>query len=219
MKKWLSILMVFMMLFTLTACGGGGDAEQQGANNNEAVEQQQQVELSPWMKTKTGQFYSQFADGKMYMKYETEYEGMVMQMETATSGDKSFSETFVDGQSTGTSLIIGTDMYAIDHASKMIVKMSLENNTQQMVDVMLDESDFDAESMVSGTYTVDGKTYETEELIMEDGKTILCFDGKDLAYMVGIYGEDEMILKVLEVSDKVDDSLFELPEGYQVMEF
>ena len=53
---------------------------------------------------------------------------------------------------------------------------------------------------------------------MEDAKTILCFDGKDLAYMVGVYGEDEMILKVLEISDKVDDSLFELPEGYQMME-
>ena len=223
MKKWLSILLVFMMMFTLTACGGGGEANQQEANNNEAVEQQQEeqqqeVELSPWLKTKTGQFYSQFKDGKMYMKYETEYEGMAMQMISATSGDKTYSETLIDGQSTGTSLMIGEDIYAIDHGSKMIVKMSLEANAQQMVDVMLDEEDVDPASVVNGTYTVDGKTYETEEWIMEDAKTILCFDGKDLAYMVGVYGEDEMILKVLEISDKVDDSLFELPEGYQMME-
>ena len=222
-EKWLSILLVFMMMFTLTACGGGGEANQQEANNNEAVEQQQEeqqqeVELSPWLKTKTGQFYSQFKDGKTYMKYETEYEGMAMQMISATSGDKTYSETLSDGQSTGTSLMIGEDMYAIDHGSKMIVKMSLEANAQQMVDVMLDEEDVDPASVVNGTYTVDGKTYETEEWIMEDAKTILCFDGKDLAYMVGVYGEDEMILKVLEISDKVDDFLFELPEGYQMME-
>ncbi len=223
MKKWLSILLVFMMMFTLTACGGGEDAQQQEENNNEAVEQQQEeqqeVELSPWLKTKTGQFYSQFTDGKMYMKYETEYDGITMQMVNATHGDKTFSETFMDGQSTGTSLMIGNEMYAIDHANKMIVKMSLEATGQEMVDVMMEEGDVDPANVVNGTYTIDGKTYETEEWIMEDAKTILCFDGKDLAYIVGVFESEEMILKVLEVSDKVDDSLFELPEGYQVMEF
>ncbi len=222
MKKWLSILMVLMMMFTLTACGGG-DAEGQEANNNEAVEQQQEqqqqeVELSPWLKTKTGQFYSQFKDGKMYMKYETEYEGMTMQMISATSGDKTYSETLIDGQSNGTSLMIGEDLYAIDHASKMVVKMSMQASAQQMVDVMLEEEDVDPASVVNGTYTVDGKTYETEEWVMEDAKTILCFDGDDLACIVGVFDGTEMVLKVLEISDKVDDSLFELPADYQVME-
>ncbi|MBQ3510112.1 MAG: hypothetical protein IJA90_08880 [Peptococcaceae bacterium] len=39
MKKSLSMLLVLMMVFSLTACGGN-NADQQEANNNEAVEQQ-----------------------------------------------------------------------------------------------------------------------------------------------------------------------------------
>ena len=213
MKKWLSILLVIMLLCSLTACGGG---QEQNENNSEEV--QQQVEASPWLKTKTGQFYSQFTDGKLYMKYETEYEGVAMQIISATNGDKTYSESIVDGQSVGTSLMIGQDMYAIDHASKMIVKMSMEASGQQMAAIMLEEEDVDPASVINGTYTVDGKTYETEEWAVEDGKTILCFDGDTLAYMVGIYGEEEMVMKVLEISDKVDDALFTLPADYEVME-
>ena len=217
MKKWFVILLTALMLFTLTACEGG-EGNEQNTNNDAVVKQQQEEELSPWLKTKTGQFYSQFVDGKMYMKYETEYDGVVMQIVSATKGDSTYSETFIDGKSAGTSLMLGQDVYAIDHEGKIIVKMSMETSGQEMMDVIINEEDIDPVNVMNGTYEIDGKTYETEEWIMEDGKTILCFDSDALAYMVGIYGEEEMILKVLEVSNKVDERLFELPSDYEVME-
>ena len=59
---------------------------------------------------------------------------------------------------------------------------------------------------------------QIEEIIkyIEDlnKKTRLYFKGKDLKYIKTISGENEEILKV-EISDKVDNNLFQLPEGYE----
>ena len=52
---------------------------------------------------------------------------------------------------------------------------------------------------------------------MPGAKSILCFDGDKLAYMVGEFEGEEMVIKVIKIDSKVDDSLFELPEGYQIM--
>ena len=48
--------------------------------------------------------------------------------------------------------------------------------------------------------------------------SIMCFDGDDLAYMIGAFEGEEMVMKIIEVSDSVDDSLFEIPADYTVME-
>lgn len=174
-------------------------------------------ELDGWLATKTGKFYSQFTGGKMYMEYETEQEGMTMKVISATSGDKTYSETQMDGQSMGVSIIDGEDMYVIDHASKMIMKMSLQASGQEMMDTMLEEEDVDPANLVTATREIDGKPYDTEEWVVADGKSILCFDGDQLAYMIGEYEGMEMVIKVIKVSDQVDDSLFTLPEDYQMM--
>ena len=42
----------------------------------------------------------------------------------------------------------------------------------------------------------------------------MCFDGNDLKYMISTIDGMEMVIKVVEISNKVDDKLFELPSGY-----
>ena len=54
---------------------------------------------------------------------------------------------------------------------------------------------------------------------MEGSMTTLCFDGDELAYMIGAFDGEEVIMKIIDFSTEVDDSLFELPEGYQTMYF
>ncbi len=232
MKKLLSMLLIAMLAFSVTACGGG-EAKDDTANND-AVQQEEvqkdeaqkeeaqkeEVELSPWLKTKTGQFYSQFKDGEMSMTYETSYEGSVMKVITASNGDgKTYSESFVDGKSAGVSIMDGEFMYAIDHSNKMVVKMAVNADSQEMANVLMEESDVNPEAVVNGTYSIDGKTYETEEWEIDGAKSIMCFDGDDLAYIVGVYEGEEMAMKIVEFSAEVDDALFELPEDYEVMEF
>lgn len=235
MKKMITLALALMILLTLAACGGKTDTTPSGSNtppsstapDNSQQEQQPQggsdaapsgAEMSAWLNTKTGKFYSQFANG-MYMEYETEYEGTVMTVITATSGDKTYSESKMDGQSMGVSIMDGEYMYAIDHASKTVIKMSLQTSGQEMMDTMIEEGDVDPAAMVSGKREVDGKTYDTEEWGVDGATSILCFDGDNLAYMIGEYEGEETVLKIIKTSDKVDNSLFEIPADYQVMSY
>ena len=232
MKKILVLLLALMMIFCFSACGTDEPADdpvqqqqEQQPDGQEADEQQQEQqppadipeELEGYLATKTGKFYSQFA-GKMYMEYEMEMEGQKLTMITATSGDKSYSETIIGGVSTGVSIIDGETMYVIDHASKMVIKMGLQADAQTIAGTIVEESDVDMGELKEGTRKIDGKTYETEEWIIDGGASIMCFDGDDLVYMIGAVEGEEAVMKIIEASDKVDEKLFEIPDNYQMME-
>ena len=239
MKKILVLLLALMMVFSFAACGSDEPADdpvqqeqqEQQPDGQEADEQQQSDEQEPeqqpsedipeelegYLATKTGKFYSQFA-GKMYMEYEMEMEGQKLTMITATSGDKSYSETIIGGVSTGVSIIDGETMYVIDHASKMVIKMGLQADVQTIAGTIVEESDVNMGELKEGTRKIDGKTYETEEWIIDGGASIMCFDGDDLVYMIGAFEGEEAVMKIIEASDKVDEKLFEIPDNYQMME-
>ena len=232
MKKILVLLLALMMIFCFSACGTDEPADdpvqqqqEQQPDGQEADEQQQEQqppadipeELEGYLATKTGKFYSQFA-GKMYMEYEMEMEGQKLTMITATSGDKSYSETIIGGVSTGVSIIDGETMYVIDHASKMVIKMGLQADAQTIAGTIVEESDVNMGELKEGTRKIDGKTYETEEWIIDGGASIMCFDGDDLVYMIGAFEGEEAVMKIIEASDKVDEKLFEIPDNYQMME-
>ena len=226
MKKILSILLMMAMIFCFAACGGDEPAEEDGQQADGQQQEQQAEEQPPadipeelegWLATKTGKFYSQFAD-KMYMKYEMEMEGVVMIMISAASGGRTYSETIMDGISTGVSIMDGETMYVIDHASKMVMKMGLQADAQTIAGTIIEESDVDMGELKTGTRNIDGKTYDTEEWIIEGAASIMCFDGDNLAYIIGAFDGEEIMMKIVEASDKADDKLFEIPEDYQVME-
>ena len=232
MKKILVLLLALMMIFCFSACGTDEPADdpvqqqqEQQPDGQEADEQQQEQqppadipeELEGYLATKTGKFYSQFA-GKMYMEYEMEMEGQKLTMITATSGDKSYSETIIGGVSTGVSIMDGETMYVIDHASKMVIKMGLQADVQTIAGTIVEESDVNMGELKEGTRKIDGKTYETEEWIIDGGASIMCFDGDDLVYMIGAFEGEEAVMKIIEASDKVDEKLFEIPDNYQMME-
>ena len=232
MKKILVLLLALMMIFCFSACGTDEPADdpvqqqqEQQPDGQEADEQQQEQqppadipeELEGYLATKTGKFYSQFA-GKMYMEYEMEMEGQKLTMITATSGDKSYSETIIGGVSTGVSIMDGETMYVIDHASKMVIKMGLQADVQTIAGTIVEESDVNMGELKEGTRKIDGKTYETEEWIIDGGASIMCFDGDDLVYMIGAFEGEEAVMKIIEASDKVDEKLFEIPDDYQMME-
>ena len=232
MKKILVLLLALMMIFCFSACGTDEPADdpvqqqqEQQPDGQEADEQQQEQqppadipeELEGYLATKTGKFYSQFA-GKMYMEYEMEMEGQKLTMITATSGDKSYSETIIGGVSTGVSIMDGETMYVIDHASKMVIKMGLQADAQTIAGTIVEESDVDMGELKEGTRKIDGKTYETEEWIIDGGASIMCFDGDDLVYMIGAFEGEETVMKIIEASDKVDEKSFEIPDDYQMME-
>ena len=242
MKKLFALLLVLAMSFSFAACGGGDDKTPSSVEDNPPASSQQQetpspdvsqpddtptpdtqqggdpIDLSGFLGTKTGKFYSRFADGRMYMEYEMEMEGMAMTVISASNGDRTYSETKMDGASLGVNIMVGEDMYTIDHASKTVIKMSLQANAQTIASAVLEESDVDMGGFQTGTREIDGKTYDTEELIVEGASAIYCFDGDDLAYIISSFEGQEAVMKIVEATDKVDDSLFEIPTDYTMME-
>ncbi len=244
MKKLFVLLLALAIMLSLAACGGkdndtppsdGGrvqssqqtqenkPAESKPADEKTDAKQDEQTEgasvgAAGWLTTKTGRFYSQFTDG-MYLEYETTYEGMTMQVITASKDGKSYTESTMDGMSGGVSIIDGDTLYTIDHASKTVIQMSASFFGQEMADTLIEEADIDPAALITGTREVGGKTYDTEEWIIEDAKSILCFDGDDLAYMIGEVEGVEVVMKIIDFSSKVDESLFEIPSDYQVISY
>lgn len=242
MKKLVALLVSALLVFSLTACGGKTepattDIEIPAASQPAAADAAPQADPAPvpqtepdaaeaplgegmgaWLNSKSGKFYSQFKNG-MYMEYEMETEGTEMTIVTATKGDKVYMENKMGGQSAGVTIMDGETMYIIDHASKTVIKMSSQINNQEMVETMVEEEDVDPASFKAGKREIDGKTYDTEEWSIDDAKSVLCFDGDRLAYIIGEAQGEEMVIKVLKTDNKVDDSLFVIPADYEEMSF
>ena len=113
--------------------------------------------------------------------------------------------------------------YLISHDEKMY--MVMEGKDDETFD---DMSIFTAEDLdkikdeeyVSGKETIEGTEYFYEEYTDENEGTIrFYYSGDDLKYIKNIDGDDEELIKVNNISSKVDDSLFEIPADYEKIEF
>ncbi|MBQ2697971.1 MAG: hypothetical protein IJF59_04770 [Clostridia bacterium] len=153
------------------------------------------------------------------MTYEIEMEGQVMTMTTMSDGSgKTYTETAVGGTVLSASLMEGETMYVIDHSSKMVIKMALQADAETIAGEVLGEGDLDMGSFKTGSREVDGKTYDTEEWLMEGATAVYCFDGDDLVYMISALDGIESVMKIVEASDKVDSAKFTIPADYTLME-
>lgn len=70
---------------------------------------------------------------------------------------------------------------------------------------------------ITGKETIEGKEYYYEEYKDDNDNEIIkfYFQGNDLKYIKNISEEEEVLLKVNELSSKVDDSLFDVPSDYK----
>ncbi len=186
--------------------------------NGKTTVEAEKGELTGWLTTKTGRFYSQFTDG-LYMEYETSYEGMEMHVITASKGDKSYTQNTVNGTSVAVSVMDGKDLYTIDHASKTVIKMTLDTTAQNMTNTLFEEKSIDPAKLIEGTREIDGVTYDTEEWVIDGAKSILCFDGDDLAYIVGVAEGEEITMRIVDISDNVNEGLFVIPSNYEIISY
>lgn len=105
-----------------------------------------------------------------------------------------------------------------------------ENNEMDLKMILLQLEEAKEKQYVEGKEKVDGKEYKYEEyeqtagfLIKaistedeEKAKTRFYFDGNKLVYIKTIIGEEQETLKV-DISNKVDEKLFEIPSEYQAV--
>ncbi len=194
------------------------DKPQPSPTAKPADEKENIPQVSDFVGTKTGKFYSVFTSGAIKMDYELVIDGQLTRMVTATKGDKAYMENYLNGEATGCSVIDGKDMYVIEHSSKLIIKMALKNDLMTVASKVITENDVDMTQLEKGSRTIDGKKYDTESWVMDGDKVTMCFDGNKLAYIISDPGTGEAVIKILDYSADVDDSLFNIPSGYTVLD-
>lgn len=215
MKKTFKIAFILMLaIITLIAITGCGKKEE-----NKVEEPKIDVEIDTRSKT-----FKTFSNIKEDYILSIEGEADLGEGEEAITitmavkGQKLSMDLKTDSERMG---IIYKDntTYVILHDEKTYIKEQGKDE-----DAIEDMTIFSAEDLdeikdkeyVVGKEKIDGVDYNYEEYKdeKENETTRFYFQGDDLKYIRTISEDENILLKVNELSSKVDDSLFEVPSDY-----
>lgn len=148
------------------------------------------------------------------------------QMYYAKKGDMAYVAFSYEGDHANT-LIKDGNSYLLLEDEKTYY--TYQNNVTDLEKILLQLEEVKESQYTEGKETINGKRYSYEEyegisefLMKEEistsqekkAKTRFYFDQDKLVYIKTIIGEEQEILKV-EISDNVNEKLFELPSDYQ----
>ncbi len=157
-------------------------------------------------------FADMMKNNKYLMKYKmtSEFEGKSMEIEAtvAVSGDN-MAVTSSAGEIKTTIISKGDKTYMVNHSQKMVMEMPQSN---ALKDAKQNKIQTNGLTYVSSGIE-DGLTYEKYSTTNGDMKYY--FDGKKLV-KISIQNEGQtMVMNILEMSNNVPDSMFEIPTDYQ----
>ena len=142
-----------------------------------------------------------------------------------SSGNMYLKAEEQDGTEKLTLLVLDGKAYQLDSARKLAICLGDEAAAYKAMGlsetvVAKSLSAGSATGFAEAKKTVHGKTYDAEVFGMTlDGKPVemtYCYDGGALRYLITRVGGKQASLEYLSVSDKVDESLLKMPEGYTV---
>ena len=222
MKKGLSLLLCIAASTSLSACSSISLDSQLFAGSTAETSSTARPSSSStvsWLTTKTGQFYSQFEDGNMYMEYEIDLYGSTVSVITAISKEKIYTTSTTDALGYSAVLMDGTGMYVMNTTDRTAIKVPFSVDLSGITTSIVKESDINPDSIISGTQEINGTSYESETWTIHGADCVFCFEGSDLKYIIGTYEDHEATIKIVHASHQVDDSLFIIPSDYSVTEY
>lgn len=220
MKKILILLLILVLIpaVLMTGCGGSESAPE--GDQPDVVQEEQSEETSEVTEGMgdllSAAYVDIMKDNEYLMSYKAtmEYEGQstVMEATIAAVGDDMAIASSGDGFETN--MVIKDDkIYMIDHGSKTVTSFA---QTEEMVD-QVDTGTFETEGMdYIGSGKEDGLVFE--EYAIPEGSVKYYFDGKELLKMAMITESGTMMMDIIELSDNVPSSMFDIPAGYQQIE-
>lgn len=221
MKKsiLITMLLISLMLF-ITACSSPEKPE-------EPVDSDEIVEESVGDTNVIGQrlsaaYVDMMKSNNYMMKYRTfmNIDGIEMEalITIAVSDERSAFRTESDEINSAT-IMEDDKFHLIDHNSKtvMIMPFIIDDADDEGIDVTQVDS-VGLEFVGTGTGTFMGNTRNYEEYVSESTTIFYYFDGDNLDGMEMIVEGETLIMDVEEMSSTIDESMFEIPEDYQVME-
>ncbi|MBR0599064.1 DUF4412 domain-containing protein [Sinanaerobacter chloroacetimidivorans] len=217
MKKILSCIFVaIFVLVMVTGCGGGGEkaqpengVSQQESDNQQAEESSKNVDTDSLGDKLASTYIAMMKDEKYLMKYKAslDMEGQQVEMEATVAVKGDDTAIISKGAGMESTMIFKDDtMYMVDHGAKSVLVMA-------QTDKVEDETINTEGITYVGSGKEGGLTYE--EYSTEDGTLKYYFDGKKLVKITADIAGLTTTMEILEMSNQVPDSLFEIPAGYE----
>ena len=227
MKKLTLALFLLVIGMTtalfLTSCGGdsgssGGDSGgEAAAEANVEEDTDEDAVAEETASTKTLAYFNEYVNGGAYtMEMKADYQGTTATILSAVKDGMVYSKNEMDG-ATSIMIMKGDEQYILDPSTKTCMKMSVL--TEEATEMFADEAESYEVVASSGSEEVDGKTYDYEEYLVEDTSVKYYFDGKDLKYIVTSMEGESYTAEIISLESGADDSLFEIPDDYTMLEY
>lgn len=214
MKKYLAMLLALVMVLALTACGETAAPQKQEdsapAQEQTAPAQESSGETAAPAGSRMEVFVAKYiASGEGYT--------MVFKMDgNETTAAYKGDNMYMTFEAEGTKAILiknGDALYLLMPDEKMGIKMDAAPEGMEDISEEMDaQGDY-----TTGEMEMDGKSYYYEEYTDADGTARYLFDGDMLRYIVATSGSETTQLEIVSVEKGADDSLFTVPDGYNIM--
>lgn len=228
MKKLLKIVLTLMIItlvaITITGCSSKEDSNlEYNSTNEDLAKTEENTENS-----KTFNILNEIFSGEDYvmtLKGKTDIgEGEEeVTMTVASKGENIYMDVSAPSQHATIMYKNGTT-YIISHDEEACVTMQgkdEETFNEDSTFISKEElQELEKQEYKIGKETIDGTEYEYEEF-KNDEENITdryYFSNSDLKYIKSIDEEgNEELMEIVKLSSEVDDSLFSIPTGYEVM--
>lgn len=230
MKRF-SIIIVFILLIGLLSTGCSSsepstpEAPQEApAAESPPTETPSEPSSTPELEMRLSETYAEIMKGESYtMKYKTisNVEGQMVEgrMTMAVDGED-YAMVFESDDISTTSVMKDKMLYLIMHEQKMI--MVFPADTDQATEAAPEgPAGVDMEGMTyigKGEDEFMGNIRPYEEYAVEGGSIRYYFEGNMLDGIVMTFDGNSNVLDIEELTDQVDETLFTLPEGYQMFQ-
>lgn len=167
--------------------------------------------------------YIDIISGDYYMKYKTTTVGHEGEPEEITAEYAISKDKIVLNyeEYASTNLLTKEGAYYILHSDKKILKYPIDEESQKGFmgfNRAYTQEFFEKNFLRTGTEDIDGVAYYYEEYSdnsAEGSKIRYFFDKNDeIKYIKNINSTSEELSEILELSDRINPELFELPKGY-----
>lgn len=229
MRKYLAIIMLTIIALVLMSCGPDPAMESAEAlpqspviDETTTTNTPKQPSDDPGLTIGEGKLSEVYQDmmknGNYTMKYKTimEIEDGELEMEITLVVMDDMTAMIMDTDDLeSTTIYRDNAIYIISHENKTIMVMP-EGIQMESEEINPDDlGDYNMNYIGSGREDFMGNNRKYEEYALEDGSVKYYFDGDELEGMKMIMGDNTSIMEIEEMSNTVDESLFELPVGYQ----
>lgn len=226
LKLILIIILTILLAFAITGCGSKKNDDESAKNENN-MNAENKIEENG--KSKTYNIFSKVLSGENYVMIlqgkEDIGEGEEdVTMTVATKGENIYMDVNATSQH-ATIMYKDGNTYIISHDEKAYITTKGKDEGTFDEDITFITKDdlklIESQECKKGKEAIDGTEYEYEEFnIDEDNKTErYYFLNNDLKYVKSIDedGEEEL-MKIVKLSTEVDEALFNIPAGYEVLD-